>query len=268
MRKIALGLAAMLLSTTAYAQSTKMNAASEKPTADSELMLRQRTGGQNQVESTGSEQSRQRIGTRNSDTSVRTRVDGGSRLGVETRERNGVAVHSRTVREVSEPSVEVRRRRTVTTIRDDGPEVHRTVIKRVKLAKKVVVRKMRPNSRYVVRTHSRQYVEEPSVAVRRRSVHRFEVDEPRVSVSRRTTIRQSQSAGVRTGASVEQRRSRVDQSSDVNVSTSAHRRSGSGVEATGTVSGSSKLDMSGRSGSPKLPPRRGGNSEGAVRNGT
>jgi hypothetical protein len=181
------------------------------------------------------------------------------------RERSGVSVRSRTTVH-EEPSVEVRRRRSVTMIQDE-PET-RTVIKhRAPAKKKVVVRKKKPHSRYVVRTSRRHVVEEPSVSVRRRTVRRYEVDEPSVSVNRRTTVRRSQDVGVSGGISVGQRRSNIRmQSNDTNVSTTTRQRMNS--ETTGSVSGRTKATTRSGSGSSeqggtrRLPVQEGGSMGG------
>ena len=153
MNKIALGLVALLLSTTAYAQSNtgaNMDAgASGKPN----LMLRKQGGdgkadagakmqsdGKSEVtgstRTSTSSESRQGV----DDTNIRTRTSGS--VGVESRERTGVSVRSRTTVH-EEPSVSVRRR-SVTTVEDDEPSV---VVKKKRPAKKVVVKKKKPSAR-------------------------------------------------------------------------------------------------------------------------
>jgi hypothetical protein len=192
-------------------------------------------------------------------------------VGVQTQERSGVSVHSRTTTR-DEPSIEVRRRRSVTTIQDDEPET-RTVIKhKAPTKKKVVVRKKELGSRYVVRTRSRHVVEEPSVSVRHRTVRRFETEEPSVSVNRRTTVHRTRDVGVSGGVSVEQRRNNIrTQSNDTNVSTTTRQRTNS--ETTGSVSGrtnantssgsaSSGRNSSEQSGARKLPMQEGGSMSG------
>jgi hypothetical protein len=204
--------------------------ASAKPN----LMLK-RQGDDGKSEATGSTQtssqtsseSRQKV----DDTNIRTRTSGS--VGVETRERSGVSVRSRTTVH-DEPSVSVRRR-SVTTVEDDEPSV---VVKKKRPAKKVVVKK-KPSARYAVR--SRRVVEdEPSVSVRRRTVRTYEENEPSVSVRNRTTVR----GGVNiernnTSSSTSIRR----ESDDSNVSASTGQKTN--TETTGSVSSTMEKSSSG-----------------------
>lgn len=208
MKKIVFGLAAVLLGTAAYAQtstSVGVSAGVSGSTGSSSTILRQRS----------------QIGT-------------GAQVGVESRERTGVSVRRSTVHEVSEPSVEVRRRRSVTSIEEPATEVHRTVVKHRMPAKKKLVIRKKP-ARYVMRT--RHVVEEPSVAIRRsRTVRRYEVNEPSVVTHRRTTVRRDVSVG--TGVSVERR------APSAGVSVSTQQRS-SAPATTGTVSTRSQTSTTG-----------------------
>jgi hypothetical protein len=281
MKKIALGLAVAFLSTTAFAQTDSTRGAMSSGGSDSGTMMkipqsgdaiagakgnvksdsrsdagtttRMRNGSSGAQETTAS--SVRASGSLRSEDNVRSRVDSGTRVGVgiETRERSGVAVRRRTVHEFDEPSVEVRRRRTVTAVEEPSTEVHRTVIKQKSPSKKkVVIRKKKPGTHYVVRTRSRSYVEEPSVEVRRRrTVRSYETSEPSVAVSRRTTIRRSNDVGVNAGISLEQRRSKVQsrtsvQSRDLDVSAGRQRQPSS--ETTGSVSSRSSTSGAMRSG--------------------
>lgn len=274
MKKISLGLAVALLSGVAYAQTSQAPTAGSAATGSAapqtsagpssgtstgasgapRPMMRSQTGGQGQTEVTGSTESRS-VGIRSTE-SGRTRVEGGTRVGVGvgvTTREEGVSVRHRTVHEVEEPSVSVTRRRSVTTVEEPSTEVHRTVIKKAKPAtKKVAVHKKKP-TRVVVHSRRKVVVDEPVEIRRSRTVHRYEVDEPSVSVSRRsTTVHRSQDVGASVGVSVEQRRSSVRSSGemrpsgDVNVTTS--RQGSSAPETTGAVSTRSQTNATGASG--------------------
>ncbi len=284
MKKIALGAALLLLSSAAYAQTsvdTNANTASKpssgtsatSQSSGSNMMLHKRSGGQDQMktETTGSTRSQDS----GSQTSIRTRQEGGARvgIGVESHERPGVSVRSRTVHEVNEPSVSVTRRRSVTTYNEPDTEIHRTIVKTKHGAKKVAVKKKKPSSKVVMRKKTRYHVVQEPVEVRRsRTVHRYEVDEPSVSVQRRTTVHQTRDVSPRVGVSVEQRGGTSVNSRDVNVSTSRQRSSS--PETTGTISNRSRTDMttggasgnashSGSGTSTKVPMKQqGGSSSG------
>ena len=122
-------------------------------------------------------------------------------MGIESRERRGVSVHSRTVRD--DPSVTVvNRRRSVrsVSVEDDGP----TVVTRKAKGKKVVVKKKKSGPRYVVRGGRRVvvhgYDEPSSVSVRsRRTIH--ERSATGVSVGVGASVRERSGVSVRSGSS-------------------------------------------------------------------
>ncbi|MGO4571409.1 hypothetical protein [Microvirga sp. 2TAF3] len=233
MKRIAFGAVLVLLSTTAYAQtSTGSNTSLTTQTSSGSptMTLNHRSGAQGSPVRT--------------DTHVRTRVESGARIGVEARERSGVSVRStRTVREVEEPSVSVTHRRMVTTYDEPTTEVHRTVVKNKPSIKKVVVKKRKPSTKVVV-SKRRHYVVDEPVEVRRRTVRRYEIDEPNVSVTRRTTVHQTRDVSPSVGVSVERHRTSVRPSGDVNVSTTTRQRSSS-PEATGSVTTRTQMNASG-----------------------
>jgi len=238
-KTVALGAALLLLSSAAYAQtSPQTNAgttAQSQSSSDSNRLMRNLSGAGGQSEKTGATQ-RESSGVQ---TDGRARQESGTRVGVgiETRERSGVSVRTRTVREIDEPSVSVTRRRSVTTYEEPETEIHRTVVKK-KPAKKVAVKKVKRTNKVVSKKRRYQVVEQP-VEVRRRTVRRYEeVSEPSVSVRSRTTIHRTQDTSPRVGVSVEQRRS-----NDVNMST--NRTRSSSPDTTGSVSTRSTNDVKG-----------------------
>ncbi|MEZ0170305.1 hypothetical protein [Microvirga sp. TS319] len=236
MKKIALGAALLLLSGTAYAQTTTSTSSSTS-TSDTRMTMpnRQQSGATEQA--TGSVRNGESTSVRSN---VSTREHGGTRVGVgiESRERTGVSVRSRTVREVEEPSVSVRRHRRVTTIEEPDTEIRHTVIKKKPSTKKVVLKKRNTKKVAVKKRHYR-VVDEP-VEVRRRTVRRYEeVSEPRVSVNRHTTVRTRHEAPS-VGVSVEQRRSSTRTSTDVNTSRSPSVTGSVSTRSTSTGNASSE----------------------------
>ena len=203
MKKMALGLAAALISTAAFAQSSP--GSSTAPDTSSGSSATTSRSGKGSADQAASSPKGQRSGAR---------VDSNTR----TREEGSASVNRRSVTETrDEPSVTtVTRRRTVRSVEveDNQPTMVRrkTVVKSKKHGQKVAAGKRKKGGKVVVR--SKRTVAGPSVATtRRRTVRQVETEEPSVSVTRnRTTVRQS------AGASVEQRRG-VRQSNDVNVST-------------------------------------------------
>jgi hypothetical protein len=268
MNKIALALAAALIGTAAYAQAPTSPSASGGSDKEKSAQASQPSSGGSQATPSRSEQGASQAQGRSESTTqgasssqtqrseqTTTRSRTGASVGIESREERGVSVRHR-VRSVSEePSVAIRRRRSV-TIEDEPSEVRRTVIKRGKAAKKVAVKK---RGKKVVVRGRRPVVAEGVSVTRRRSVRSVDVSEPSVSVSRRTTIRASERANVRSNVSVGERRGSTREQSQTS---GTMERRGSAPETTGAVSGRTQSNAPAQGGSSS-PGSSGGSSGGS-----
>jgi hypothetical protein len=226
MKRMAIGLAALLISTAAYAQtptspgtSSGSNSGSSMNTGTSDRSGASSRSDANVGASTRSET--------NVGTSSRTRVG----VGVNTESRReGVSIHSRTT---EHPSVSVTRRRSV-EVSDDAPTTVRKVTK-----KKKYVSRGKPTRKVVVRGRSRVVEEPSSVSVRRTSVHRtggVAVENRGVS-STRTGV--SVSTGTRERSTTTGSTSRSGDTSTSGGSGASVGTSGSGGGSTSGTSGTS-----------------------------
>ena len=240
MKRMAIGLAALLISTAAYAQTPTTPGTSSGSNSGSSM----NTGTSDRSGASSRSDSNVGASTR-SETNVGTSSRTGVGVGVNTESRReGVSVHSRTT---EHPSVSVTRRRSV-EVSDDAPTTVRKVTK-----KKKYVSRGKPTRKVVVRGRSRVVEEPSSVSVRRTSVHRtggVAVENRGVSSTRtgvsvstgtreRSTTGTSVSTGTRERATTPGSTSRSGDTSTSGGSGASGGTSGSGGGSTSGTSGTS-----------------------------
>ena len=138
MKRIAIGLAALLIGSAAYAQTSPSSGSSSTSGSGSNTGMSSGSSSGTSDRSSGS------------GVNVGTSTRSGGSVGVRTESRReGVSVHSRTTHE---PSVSVTRRRSVSV--SDEPTTVRKVTK-----KKRYVSSKKPSRKVVVRSHRRHVVE-------------------------------------------------------------------------------------------------------------
>jgi hypothetical protein len=240
MKRMAIGLAALLIGTAAYAQTSTSPGTSSGSSSGSSM----NTGTSDRSGASSRSDANVGASTR-SETNVGTSSRTGVGVGVNTESRReGVSVHSRTT---EHPSVSVTRRRSV-EVSDDAPTTVRKVTK-----KKKYVSRGKPTRKVVVRGRSRVVEEPSSVSVRRTSVHRTGgvavenrgVSSTRTGVSVSTGTRERSTTGVSTGT---RERATTTGSTSRSGDTSTSGGSGASVGTSGSGGGSTS-GTSGTSGS-------------------
>ena len=234
MKRMAIGLAALLISTAAYAQTPTSPGTSSGSSSGSSM----NTGTSDRSGASSRSDSNVGASTR-SETNVGTSSRTGVGVGVNTESRReGVSVHSRTT---EHPSLSVTRRRSV-EVSDDAPTTVRKVTK-----KKRYVSSRKPARKVVVRSHRRHVVEEPSsVSVRRTSVHRTGgvavenrgVSSTRTGVSVSTGTRERSTTGTSVSTGTRERATTTGSTSR-SGDTSTSGGSGASVGTSGSTSGTS-----------------------------
>jgi len=236
MKTLALGFAAALIGTAAFAQTSPGQNPTSGGSSGSPSMSRPDSPSMSRDGNRGPASGQNRRGAAQSDTNSQPRDD--SSVSVKHRSVSGTR---------EEPSVTTTHRRTIRNVeiqQDEPTVVKRKVVKKRHPGKVVSKRK---RGRHVVTSHGR------------RTVRRIETEEPSVSVSRRrTTAHQRGSVAVRgkarhsTDVSVSGSRQRTTSQSR-SQSGETTRKPGSGPETTGSVGRAGASGSSHRS--PQMAPQ-------------